>query len=213
MPHGGPIGVTDYDLFQREVQFFASRGYAVLRVNFRGSSGYGKEFMESGRGQWGKKIEDDINEIVTAVKSKYPIRPGNSCIIGASYGGYSAFISVIRFPRQYKCAVSCFGVMDIPLLLSSNNAMKHKSVRNEILYVVGDPKKENVDHVAVSPVYLADKIDVPVMLMAGWRDRIADMEHSHRMHYMLKRSSPKYWFSVILPDSKSAGRTRWQRIY
>jgi dipeptidyl aminopeptidase/acylaminoacyl peptidase len=163
--------------------------------------------MDSGRGEWGKKIEDDINEIVKTVKNKHPIRPDNSCIIGASYGGYSALISSIRFPRQYRCAVSYFGVTDIPLILSSGNVLKNESVRDSILHVVGDPKMEGIDHVAVSPVYLVDKLDVPVLLMAGWRDRIADAEHSHRLHYMMKKHGKNSQF--ILYRHASHGHESW----
>ncbi len=207
MPHGGPIGVADLDIFDRDVQFFASRGYGVLRVNFRGSTGYGKAFRDSGRGQWGKKIEDDINHIVAMVKQRYAIDPKNSCIIGGSYGGYSALMSVIRFPDQYNCAVSYFGVSDIPLMFSESNIMKNPDIRRALINTVGDPNKKDLDHHAVSPVYLADKVKVPVLLMAGWNDRVADVEHSHRMYYALKKKNQEVHF-VLYPEAHH-GHLNW----
>lgn len=181
MPHGGPIGVREYDMYDPAVQFLADRGFAVLRVNFRGSSGYGKAFQQEGVGQWGKGIEDDINACVDSVSAEYPIDSDKLCILGGSYGGYSALMSVIRYPDKYKCAASAFGVTDVNLILQQTNVEALEETQRELIKVIGDPVLDEIDLESISPFYLAEKISVPVLLTAGKLDRTADYEHSRRL--------------------------------
>ena len=95
--HGGPHGVRDYWGFNTENQYFAANGFAVLQINFRGSGGYGKEFLESGYGEWGRKMQDDVTDATHwAIENGYADE-GKICIYGASYGGYSSLMGVIRF--------------------------------------------------------------------------------------------------------------------
>ncbi len=184
-PHGGPIGVQEIEWFTPEFQFLADRGFAVLRINFRGSGGYGKEFVDKGVGQWGKGIEDDINAAVNQVLEKFPIDRTRMCMIGASYGGYSSLMSVIRMPDKYRCAISMFGVSDIELLFSQSYAMADETQREKWIEVYGDPNNPKNDPQQVSPFYLARLIEVPVMLITGWRDHIADPEQTHRLKVAL----------------------------
>ena len=180
MPHGGPIGVREYDTFNREVQYFVSRGYSVLRVNFRGSAGFGKDFLNSGKAQFGKAIEDDITLAVNHVKSKYDYK--QMCTMGSSYGGYSAMMLTIHHPNEYQCAIGTFGIYDLPLLFNANNFKAQPEFQEVVSEVVGPytPELKNF-----SPVYLADKISVPVLLIAGEEDSIAEVEHSERLAYLL----------------------------
>lgn len=112
MPHGGPIGISDSLHFNPEVQFLASLGYAVLQVNYRGSDGYGKAFREAGYRNYGRMIEDDIDAAISTVLKDFPLDRDRMCIIGTSYGGYSAMVSTIRWPHRFRCAVSIAGVSD-----------------------------------------------------------------------------------------------------
>ncbi|MCW9015745.1 MAG: prolyl oligopeptidase family serine peptidase, partial [Kangiellaceae bacterium] len=185
MPHGGPIGIRDNDLFSREVQYLANRGFAVLRVNFRGSFGYGKKYLEAGVSQWGKGIEKDIDLALSESLKQFPIDAENVCIIGGSYGGYSALMSTIKYHNRYKCVVSYFGVTDLNLLYSSSVRTQIKQVKESIDKVVGDVLSNPEQAKLHSPVFIADKINVPVLLMAGKRDFRAHVEHTERLDYVL----------------------------
>ena len=186
MPHGGPIGIRDNDLFNREVQYLSNRGFAVLRVNFRGSLGYGKKYLKAGVSQWGKGIEKDIDSALRESLKRFPIDPENICIIGGSYGGYSALMSTIKYPNRYKCAVSYFGVTDLNLLYSSSARNQLKQAKENIDKVVGDVLANPAQAKKHSPVFIADQIKVPVLLMAGKRDFRAHVEHTERLDYVLK---------------------------
>ncbi|WP_144394513.1 alpha/beta hydrolase family protein [Pleionea sediminis] len=185
MPHGGPVGVQDVNDFNRGVQFLVNRGYAVLKVNFRGSAGYGKAFKNAGRGEWGKGIEEDIELILNKVLNRALVDPDKLCIYGQSYGGYSALVSAIHNPNQYQCAIAGFPVTDLPLVFSATNIKQIKSVQKAIEKVVGKIEDNYESLIKRSPVYNADRLNVPVLLLGGIRDDIATFEHTRRMKYML----------------------------
>ncbi|WP_299594617.1 prolyl oligopeptidase family serine peptidase [uncultured Microbulbifer sp.] len=183
MPHGGPVGVRDYAHFNPEVQYFVSRGFSVLQVNFRGSAGFGKRFIASGRGEWGKAIEQDISAVVNQVRADHDFR--NTCSIGSSYGGYSALMLAIDQPAIYDCAVAMYGVFDIPLLFNTSNLRLHEGYLKSVEKVVG---KFDEGMKVRSPFRLVDKIDVPVLLVAGKEDSVSGFEQSNRMKYVLQQS-------------------------
>jgi dienelactone hydrolase len=182
MPHGGPIGVRDLDSFDPEVQYLASRGYSVLRVNFRGSAGYGREFRQSGIGGFGTVIEQDIEAAVNYVDERYEF--DHACTIGGSYGGYSAVLMATRNPDRYQCAVGMFGVYDLSLLFNESNFRTSEEYREFVSRTVGE-YSENLK--TVSPTYLAKNLNVPVLLTAGKEDPVAVFEHSNRLKYLLKK--------------------------
>ncbi|WP_223669328.1 alpha/beta hydrolase family protein [Kangiella shandongensis] len=187
MPHGGPIGVQDLNEFDRGIQFLVNRGYAVLTMNFRGSSGYGRAYMSAGREQFGKGIEADIN-VLTQKALKLPqIDADNVCIYGSSYGGYSAVTSTILYPNTYKCAISAFGVFDLPLLYSASNLHHAQEIKDAIGFVVGDIDTEYKKLKDSSPLYRAEDIKVPTLLFAGTKDEVAYAEHSRRLNYVLNQ--------------------------
>lgn len=186
VPHGGPIGIFNVNSFDSETQLIVSRGYAVLSMNYRGSGGNGKEFQEAGKHQWGRKIEDDIEEVVHAVIHSAPIDADRICIYGASYGGYSALMSVIRDPALYKCAASYAGVTDLPLLYDTTDVQFDKQVKQDMADIIGDPTTDAVQLRAVSPVYLADKIHRPVFLAQGGKDTRVDVEQAYRMKLVME---------------------------
>lgn len=185
IPHGGPIGVFNVNGFDDETQLLVSRGYAVLKVNYRGSGGSGKSFEKAGNHQWGRKIEDDIEEAVHTVMHTQPVDPDRICIYGESYGGYSALMSVIRDPALYKCAASYAGVTDLPLLYDTSTVQFDKTVKNDFADIIGDPTTDAAELRAVSPVYLADKIRRPVFLAQGGRDTRVDVEQAYRLKLVM----------------------------
>jgi dipeptidyl aminopeptidase/acylaminoacyl peptidase len=185
IPHGGPIGVRDY-AYNSDVQhFFASQGIATLKVNYRGSGGYGKKFEESGKGQWGDKIESDINQMVDHVLKNYDLSESKICAMGSSYGGYSAVMLSILYPDRYKCSVSLAGVMDLPLMFTSSDFRHNEKVIEDFKNIVGDPSKDQQILLAKSPAYLADKINAPILLFHGAKDKRVTLEHSRRMKEVL----------------------------
>ncbi|HEV7609843.1 MAG TPA: prolyl oligopeptidase family serine peptidase, partial [Steroidobacteraceae bacterium] len=111
-PHGGPE-MRDQLTYDRWVQYFVSRGYAVFQPNFRGSSGFGKAFAESGYGEWGGKMQDDITDALKDLVDRGVVDLGRVCIVGASYGGYAALSGAALTPNLYKCSVSVAGVSDL----------------------------------------------------------------------------------------------------
>ena len=183
MPHGGPIDVKDDDRFNKEVQYYASRGFAVLRVNFRGSSGFGKKFQDQGVGEFGRLIEADITTVVRKVRKKHHFV--HMCSIGASYGGYSAAMLAIIHPDQYECVVGAFGIYDLPLLFNASNYRSGKKYRGLIAKTVG---KYDLSMREYSPLYLYEDLKAPILLIAGKDDNTADFEHSNRFHYILKKA-------------------------
>lgn len=186
MPHGGPVGIRDYNIFSPINQYFASRGYAILQVNFRGSTGFGKSFMDSGRGQFGEQIERDISAAVHQVTRMHKYQ--HTCSIGGSYGGYSALMLAALHPKQYDCAIGMFGVYDLNLLFNESNFKTDEAYRETVKEVVGDDKASFRQR---SPVYQAEKITQPVLLIAGRDDDIAPFEHTNRMKYALAAAGNK----------------------
>ncbi|WDE00599.1 prolyl oligopeptidase family serine peptidase [Thalassomonas actiniarum] len=203
MPHGGPIGVQESDRFNKEVQYYASRGFSVLRVNFRGSSGFGKAFAERGVGEFGQLIEQDIMSAVNQVTKTHKFK--HMCAIGASYGGYSAAMLAIKHPQLYDCVVGAFGIYDLPLLFNASNLRSGEEYRERIAKTVGDFHEGLID---VSPLYLFKKLKAPILLIAGREDNIADFEHSNRFKYILSRS--KHPVEFMFYQDTAHGHSDWQ---
>ncbi|WNC68943.1 prolyl oligopeptidase family serine peptidase [Thalassotalea nanhaiensis] len=181
-PHGGPIGIRDLAIYDAQTQYFTNRGYSVLKVNFRGSSGYGKQFMNEGRGEFGKLIEHDITAAVKQVRKEHKFE--KMCSIGTSYGGYSAMMLAIKHPEDYQCIVAKYGIYDLPHLYNANNQVYSDERRQALDKVIGGYKESLKE---VSPFYLAEDINVPVLLIAGKKDTIAHFEQSNRMKYRLQQ--------------------------
>ncbi|NMV12853.1 S9 family peptidase, partial [Vibrio parahaemolyticus] len=118
LPHGGPWA-RDHWGFQPEVQLFANRGIAVLQMNFRGSTGYGREFWEKSFKQWGQSMQDDITDGVKWATEQGYAQDGNVCIYGASYGGYATLAGVTFTPDLYKCGIDYVGVSNLFTFMDS----------------------------------------------------------------------------------------------
>jgi len=182
MPHGGPIGVQEVDYFSAKIQYLVNQGFSILRVNFRGSSGFGKAFLEQGVGQFGKLIEQDITSAVNHVTKKYKFN--HMCSMGSSYGGYSSVMLAMKYPSKYQCVVAAYGIYDLPLLFNESNYRASDEFRKTIASVVGEL---NESHISSSPVYMADKLQSPILLIAGTEDNIATIEHTNRFNYVLQK--------------------------
>lgn len=185
MPHGGPIGIRDARHFDRDVQFLASQGYAVLQVNFRGSEGYGKEFREAGKGSFGTAIEDDIDASLNNALANYPIDKSRMCIIGMSYGGYSALVSSMRWPGRYKCAISFSGVSDRILSFTASDSVLSDSTRKWMEDYFGNPLTNLAKMKSEQPLYAYKTLKTPLMLIHGTNDVRVDYEHAARLQRML----------------------------
>jgi dipeptidyl aminopeptidase/acylaminoacyl peptidase len=194
LPHGGPHGVREYWEFDWEAQLLASRGYAVLQLNYRGSGGFGDAFTDLGYREWGGKIQDDITDSLRwAVSQK--IADGNrACIVGASFGGYSALQSVEREPSLYRCAVGIAGIYDLELMYESGDIPKFRTGEDYLHTVLG---KDSAQLRAFSPVYGAGQIQVPVLLIHGKEDKRADFEQARRMKAALDANGKKYEWRAL----------------
>jgi pimeloyl-ACP methyl ester carboxylesterase len=182
MPHGGPIGTRDYNFFDPEIQYLANRGFSILRVNFRGSSGYGKIFQDQGRSQFGQQIEADISLVVNHVIKDKAF--DNMCAMGASYGAYSSFMLALKHPELYSCIIASYGVYDLPLLFNVSNYRSGEEFEAAVSKVVGENSGDKKD---LSPFYQAANVTVPVLLIAGKKDDVAEFEQSNRMRYVLEK--------------------------
>lgn len=184
-PHGGPIGVADSLHFDPAVQFLASLGHAVLQVNFRGSDGYGRAFREAAERNYGKLIEDDIDAAIQHVLKQHPIDPDRICILGSSYGGYSALIASLRWPERFRCAASIAGVTDRLLRFTASDNAQSAEGRADLEKLMGDPNSESAALQEDSPLYRYKELATPVLLAHGLDDRRVDAEHSRRLERML----------------------------
>ncbi len=184
-PHGGPIGVRDSRFFDPEVQFLASLGYAVLQVNFRGSEGFGTAFRKAGERSYGSAIEDDIDAALTAALAQHALDATRMCAMGASYGGYSAMVSAIRWPSRFRCAISISGVSDRALFFTASDSASSKEGREKLEELIGNPRTEMDEMRKYSPLYRYAELNLPVMLVHGGEDQRVDYEHTRRLLRML----------------------------
>lgn len=179
-PHGGPIS-HDGRGFDYWTQFFAYSGYAVLQMNFRGSSGYGYDFMASGLKSWGLAMQDDVDDGTRWMISKGYSDPSKICVVGASYGGYAALMSALKSDDLYRCAVSFAGVSSLSSFVKSKwNYTNY----DELKELVGSDYKALKKR---SPLYYANEIDVPILLLHGTKDRKVKVNQSVRMYKALRR--------------------------
>ena len=181
MPHGGPMGPFDRWGFRSEIQLLASRGYAVLQVNFRGSGNYGRAFYEAGSRQWGTRMIDDIVDATRWAIDQGHAAPGRICLYGASYGGYASLAAPAREPSLYACAIGNVGVYDLRRLMADGSVGRSWRGFDELLGI-------GTDLDAISPTSFAEKIRIPVLLGAGEKDRIAPPEQTDQMLRQLQKA-------------------------
>ncbi|KUO59680.1 hypothetical protein APF79_05920 [bacterium BRH_c32] len=185
--HGGPWA-RDYYRFDSEVQFYANRGYAVLQVNYRGSTDYGKQFMMAGFKQWGGKIQNDIED-----GTRWLIKQGIAdstkiAISGYSFGGYSALYGATFKGDLYKCAVAMSGLSNISSLLTSIPYYSHTGVKQMVYSMVGDPVKDSTMLKNISPYYFPEKVKIPIMIGHGTKsEKVSTDEMNDYVKMLLKK--------------------------
>jgi dipeptidyl aminopeptidase/acylaminoacyl peptidase len=201
MPHGGPVARDELH-FDWWAQFLANRGYAVFQPNFRGSSGYGQDFVRAGHGQWGLKMQDDITDGVRKLIADGSVDPKRICIVGASYGGYAALAGAAFTPDLYACAVSYAGVSDLDLMLSRD--LHHVSEEDSLYSIlaarIGDPSRDSARIAATSPAKHADQIKIPVLLMHASDDTTVLIEQSVVMNEALQKAGKNVRFVKVEGD-------------
>ncbi|CAM3655001.1 alpha/beta hydrolase family protein [Parendozoicomonas haliclonae] len=206
MPHGGPHA-RDYWGYNRDAQMLASKGYAVVQVNFRGSTGYGKSFEEAGWTNWGTSIQDDIT-----LAANYAIQTGVAdkdrvCIYGASFGGYSALQSAIREPGLYKCAIGYVGVYDLPMLYNEGDIKENKWGGAYLDTTLGNDESRQISQ---SPARHVDKLKAPVLIVHGKDDERAHIEHAYALRDALdKKGHPYEW---LVKDKEAHGFYKEENI-
>lgn len=188
LPHGGPYGVVDRWAFNPETQLLASRGYAVLQVNFRGSGGYGQDFTDAGSHEWGGKMQSDLSDGVRAAIAQHSIDPGRICIYGVSYGAYAALMGVATEPGLYRCAIGYSGVYDLRLMDSHGDINDTAHGRSYLTDIFPD---DDIWLSARSPVTLAADIKAPVLLIHGGKDERTPPKHAKAMRAALDKAGKK----------------------
>lgn len=185
--HGGPMS-RDMWGFKPEVQMLASRGYAVLQINYRGSWGYGKAFSESGFKQWGRKMQDDLTDGVNWLVQQGIADPERIAIYGSSYGGYAALAGLTFTPDLYACGIDYVGPSNLFTLLA--NLPAYWEPEKEMLYeMIGHPVKDSALLAEVSPVLHADKIVAPLFIAQGANDpRVTELESQQMVDALLNRN-------------------------
>jgi len=184
-PHGGPWARDAWG-FNPEAQLLANRGYGVLQMNFRGSTGYGKEFWLKSQKQWGKAMQDDITDGVNWLIKEGIADKKRVAIYGGSYGGYATLAGVTFTPDLYACAVDYVGVANMFTFMKTIPPYwePYKAMFYEL---VGDPKKDSVLLAAASPVLHAGNIKAPLFIAQGANDPRVNKDESDQMVEALKK--------------------------
>lgn len=212
-PHGGPAA-RDEPGFDWWVQAMASRGYAVLQVNYRGSDGFGWEFMSAGFGQFGRKMQTDLSDGVRWLASQGKIDPKRVCIVGASYGGYAALAGASIDTGVYRCAVSVAGLSDLKRFVDwdaqdSGSASKRYWLRYLGVKDLKDPKLAEI-----SPIDQVSRVNVPVLLIHGTDDTTVPFEQSQFMFDALTKAGKPVELVKLRHEEHQleAGDTRLQML-
>ena len=219
--HGGPYVRGSTWGWNPEAQFLASRGYAVLEPEFRGSLGYGTAHFEAGWKQWGLAMQDDLADGARWAVAEGIVDPGRICIAGASYGGYAALMGLAKDKDLYQCAVSWVGVTDINLLyngrwnFASDLGDDFKAYGMPVM--IGDQVKDAAQLKATSPINQAAQITRPLLLAYGGTDRRVPLFHGEMFRDAVKGHNKQVEW-VVYPDEGhgwSQPETRfdfWKRV-
>ena len=211
LPHGGPHS-HDIATFDWWAQAFASRGYAVLQPNFRGSTNRDAAFEHAGYGEWGRKMQTDLSDGIGHLAQSGMVDPKRACIVGASYGGYAALAGVTVQNGVYRCAVAVAGVSDLRMMYERemNERGRARLLKKNLREELGD-----LDRLGdVSPRRLADKADAPILLIHGRDDTVVDFKQSTVMADALKDAGKPFEMIELVGEDHnlSNGKTRQQML-
>jgi len=191
LPHGGPQA-RDTPGFDHWTQLLASRGYAVLQPQYRGSTGFGTAHLEAGYGQWGRKMQSDLTDGVHALRDQGVIDPARVCIFGWSYGGYAAMAGATLDPETYRCIIAGAGVSDLPAMLAwerDQTGGRDTPVMRYWKRFMGADRINDGAIAEVSPTRLADRVRAPVLLIHGRDDSVVPYEQSELFRRALERAN------------------------
>jgi dipeptidyl aminopeptidase/acylaminoacyl peptidase len=213
--HGGPWVSGDTWGFDPEAQFLASRGYAVLQPNFRGTTRYGWKHFSSSFKQWGLTMQDDITDGVKWLVEQGIADPKRVCIYGGSYGGYATMMGLAKDPDLYRCGVNYVGVTDLKLFLTATWADYAESewIRYGVKTLVGDADKDAERLKATSPSELAARIKAPVLMAYGASDRRVPIEHGTRMRAAMQRVGKEPIWMVAEGEGHGFREMKSQKLF
>ena len=193
IPHGGPHARDSWG-FDPDTHIFSQAGYAVLKVNFRGSTGYGKEFTQMGFGEWGGDTQQDIIEATEWAINQGIADPERIGIYGGSFGGYSAAMAPMLRPDLYKSSVAYIGVFDLEMLYDEGDIKTIKWGGKYLDKTLGqDPAKIK----AMSPVQQADKLEAPIIIVSGKEDQRAPIEHAYALADALEEAGKEHELIIV----------------
>ena len=198
--HGGPYVRGGHWSWDPQVQFLASRGYAVLEPDFRGSTGYGDKHFRAGMKQWGLAMQDDIADGAQWAIAQGVADPQRICIAGASYGGYSVLMGLIRNPELFRCGVNWVGVTDINLLYDLQwSDMSDEWKRYGMPVLIGDQKTDAAQLKASSPLENAARVTQPLLMAYGKKDHRVPIEHGEKFYRAVKDHNPAVEW-IVYPE-------------
>ena len=186
--HGGPWVHGAIWAWRDEPAYLASLGYAVFEPAFRGSTGWGSKLTTAGWKQWGRAMQDDLNDGVDSLVRQGTVDPKRVCIMGASYGGYAVMMGLARDPERWRCGINYVGVTDINLMfdVAWSDMSNSDFIRYTAKETIGDPDKDGAMLKAASPLENAAKIKAPVLMAYGAQDRRVPLVHGEKMRDLLR---------------------------
>lgn len=193
-----PSEGRDHWSWDSNVQFLASRGYAVIQPQVRGTPGFGAAHVNAGIGQWGRGMQDDVADAARWAIKQGTADPERVCVVGTLFGGYAALMGVIRDADLFRCAVSYSGIVDIGMMFKNDWADFPSSGRGlDRKLLIGDPKADKDKFIAVSPLHQAARIQRPVLLAYGAEDVRVPGKHGKMLFDAIKPHNPQaefHWF-------------------
>jgi dipeptidyl aminopeptidase/acylaminoacyl peptidase len=216
LPHGGPQA-RDEPGFDWWSQALASRGYAVLQPQFRGSDGFGRKFVEAGYGQWGRKMQTDLSDGVRHLAKEGVIDPKRVCIMGASYGGYAAMAGPTLDRGVYRCAVAVAGVGDLAGMLAAEAKDAGRVNTGAVRYwskFMGASFRKRSELDAVSPTHQAAQADAPILVIHGKDDTVVPYNQSVQFVRAMQAAGKPVEFVTLAGEDHwlSRGATRLKML-